>query len=327
MEYSIEYFNHILFLIFLILLWIKCRFWNRQPISCIYTFTNGHIITDPVFNKYCDVVQVLETTSTDIIPYLQSKSIGYETTTQYMAYLQYAYITAYGIPIKGCMTSRRTNFFYDKRHSAYYHDYIHADSDSIRRTLFQTHEYLRCIKTKCGLSIFSCDHRIPFLIPITRYPIHWVKTNTFIKYPIAKKSFIRATPATLYTLYEVWKRPFQCQVSPELDQIAHMIQSKVLSIYYYYTSELCAILFFKNTSCIENNECILDWIGTISLTKESIQHAVSTLFHTFRKVYPILRIHQLSHTPPYAFYKKTERVYYIYNYGIKRISPKDCLFI
>jgi hypothetical protein len=313
-----------IFCVNLIILWIRCKFWNRQPISHICTFTKRRVLSSPIFNKYCDTLHVVETTPENVIEYLQEKSNGYEKKQHLMGYLKYSYITCY-LPLQGCMTSRKVNFFYPLRMHAYYHDFIHADTDAIRRTLFQTHEYMRSIKTKCPISIFSTEKRIPFLVPVTRYPIQWVKTNTFKKYEIG--SFVRVNSKNLYTLYELWKTPLPCQMTPDLMNIEHMIHSKILSMYYYYTTELEFVLFFKNTLSLEKNECILDWVGTISVTKKCIHKAVSTLFHSFRKTYPIVRIHQISDTPYYKSYKTTEKMYYIYNYGIERISPKECLFI
>ena len=312
--------------IVLLILWIRCKFWNRQPISHICTLTKRRILSKPVFNKYCDTLHVFETTPEKVMDYLLEKSSGYEKESHLLGYLKYAYITSYKLPVQGCMTSRKVNFFYPSRMTAYYHDFIQANTDTIRRTLFQTHEYMRCLKTKCSISIFSTEKRIPFLVPVTRYPVHWVKTNTFTKYKITH-SFVRVHSKNLSILYDLWKHPLPCQMTPDLMNIANMIQSKVLSIYYCYSTEVEFVLFFKNTLCLENNECILDWIGTISLTKKCIHEAISTLFHSFRKTYPIIKIHQISDTPYYKPYKTTEKMYYIYNYGIERISPKECLFI
>jgi hypothetical protein len=307
-----------------LLLWIRCKFWNRQPISHICTFTKRRILSTPIFNKYCDTLHVVETTPEKVIPYIQENSAGYEKEKNLMGYLKYAYITSY-VPLQGCMTSRKVNFFYPMRMNAYYHDFIQADTDKIRRSLFQTHEYMRSIKTKCLISIFSTEKRIPFLVPVTRYKVNWVKTTSFKNYNI--HSFVKVDSTNLYTLYEIWKTPFLCQMTPDLNHLLHMIQSKILSIYYYYTTELEFVLIFKNTLCLEKNNCILDWIGTISLTKKSIHKEISSLFHSLRKTYPIVRIHQISDTPFYEPYKTTEKMYYIYNYGIERISPKECLFI
>jgi hypothetical protein len=102
-----------------------------------------------------------------------------------------------------------------------------------------------------------------------------------------------------------------------------MIQEKQLTIFYYDY----AILFFKNTFELENNQTMLDWIGTICLQPCSLNEAMSTLFHTFRKIYPIIRIHQLSDTPIYIGYKETYLNHYVYNFGIKKYNPNQCLFI
>jgi len=310
------------YVIILVILWIRTRFWNRQPMRHIYEFPKYGILSPPIFNKYCDVIKVRQSTPDEVIPYIQRQSNGHESPSHLMGYLNTAYISMY--ETKGCMTSRKVNFFYESRKTAYYHDFIYGDTDSIKRTLFQTHEYNRSIKTKCKISFFSSDFKIPFLIPVTHYSISWVKTATFSNH---KKKIIKVTEDMLYILYEVFKTPLLCQVTPEIDQIAFMMKSKILSIYYYYTTELSAIFFFKNSLELEENESIVDWVGTILLKNDPIEEAISTLLYSFRKIYPIVRIHNVSHTPLYNGYKSTKKVYYIYNYGIKRISPKDCLFV
>jgi len=311
------------YVLIIIILWIRTRFWNRQPMRHIYEFPKYGILSPPIFNKYCDVIKVRPATPDEVIPYIQSQSNGYETKSHLLGYLNTSYISMYE-NIKGCMTSRKVNFFYGSRKTAYYHDFIYGDTYAIKRTLFQTHEYARSIKTKCGISFFSSDFKIPFLIPVTVYPIQWLKTASFHK---KRERIVKASEDMLYVLYEVFKTPLMCQVTPEIDKIAYMMKSKVLSIYYYYTSELSAIFFFKNPLILEGNDAIVDWVGTISLKNESIQDAISTLLYSIRKTFPIVRIHTLSHTPLYNGYKTTKKVYYIYNYGIKRISPKDCLFL
>ena len=319
----------IVIILIILILWIRNKFWNRQPMRRIYNFPMyGILSTSPIMNKYCDTIHVHEATADEVIDYVATHSPGYETKDHLMGYLQTSYITVYKSPdIQGCMTSRKIQMWDDDKKTAYFHDFIYANSDTIKRKLFQTHEYMRMLKTKCMISIFSYEKRIPFLIPVTRYTIQWVKTNTFQKYILPKKSWVRADPTMLYPLYEALKTPFRYQLSPDVSIIASMIQSKLLSVYYYYTTELVAIVIFKNTLQLEKNEAIVDWIGTISLKNHNIEKAISTLFYTFRKMYPIVRIHQVSHTPFYCGYKTSELVYYIYNYGAERISPKDCLII
>jgi hypothetical protein len=229
--------------------------------------------------------------------------------------------------IQGCMVSRKVKFFYPTIMDAYYHEIIRADTESIRQTLFQTHEYLRMKDTKCMVSLFSSPRRIVWLVPVTRYSLEWIRSYWFCKYPIPKASFVKGTKENLSLLYDAWKTPFLCQMNPSLVQLADMMDSKRISLYYYYQESLVAIFFFQNTLELEKDDAILDWIGTIHFTKDPIEKAISTLLYSFRKIYPIVRIHQVSHTPRYSGYKQTHINHYIYNYGTKRISPKDCFFL
>lgn len=197
------------------------------------------------------------------------------------------------------ITSERRNFFYPTRQDVYYHNLTEP-------TLFQTHLYRLMSTTKCMVSIFGSEKRLGWIIPVVRYPIVSVETNQFMNYSLPIKQW---TKKDLRELYDIWK-PFPCQMTPPLTTLANMMDEKIVSIYSWNTS----LFFFKGS----------DWVGTI--TKEPVEKAASTLLFQLNKQYPIVRIHQLSHTPFYDG-KKTYYHYYIYNYATKRISPKDCFFL
>jgi len=280
--------------------------------------STGIIRTTPLWNKYCSV-HVQPSTLEEILPYLKKTRLSY---------LESAYCTVYKKEvIQGCILSRKVKFFYPSIMDAYYHEIIKFDSESIQPSLFQTHEFLRMKDTKCMISLFSSPTQIAWLVPVTRYPLEWIRSYWFKKYPIPKWCFVKGTKDNLSILYDAWKKPFLCQMNPSLISLADMIDSKKISLFYYYQESLAAIFFFQNTMELDKDDAILDWIGTIRFTKDPIEKAISTLLYSFRKVYPILRIHQVSHTPRYSGYKQTHLHHYIYNYGTKRISPKDCFFL
>jgi len=308
-------------LVCMVILYIKSRFWTKQPMRHLWGLPRyGLIRNAPLWNTYCSTIRVHSSNVEEILPYLQMKGNT--------SYLNSAYCSVYKNPdIQGCILSRKVKFFYPNIMDAYYHEIIKTDSETIRQTLFQTHEYLRMKQTKCMVSLFSSPTRLSWLVPVTRYPLEWIRSYWFKKYPIPKSSFIKGTKDNLYLLYDSWKIPFLCQMNPSLISLADQLDSKRISLFYYYQESLIAIFFFRNTMELEKDDAILDWIGTIRFTKDPIEKAISTLLYSFRKVYPILRIHQVSHTPRYSGYKQTHLNHYIYNYGTKRISPKDCFFL
>ena len=308
--------------LFILILYLKSMFWNRQPISHVYGFKQGALSNNPLFNKYCDLFHVQDSTIQELFPYLKTVYSGF-LKESHLDYVNDSFISLYKNPdVQGCIVSRKVNLLYHGKKSARFHEYHYGKTETIKKILLQTHEY----KNK-NISIFALDYRLPFVIPVTRIPIEWVKTNTFRNYTLPKGSLVRATKDMLLPLYEL-KSPFLCKMTPPLDVLETMMDSKIFSIFYHYhQSTLVAIFLFKNTLLLEKNESVLDWIGTIHVAPKPIGEVISTLLHLFRKTYPIVRIHQLSHTPPYTGYKKTFLNYYIYNYGIKRISPKDCLFV
>jgi hypothetical protein len=310
----------------IIILYVKSKFWNKQPMRHLWGFkSEGIIRTTPLWNKYC-TINVYPSTMEEVLTYLKTKQFIKECS-----YLQNCYSSVYKInsEVKGSIISRKVKFFYPNVQDAYYHEYFVGDTETIKNSLFQTHEYNRMLKTKCMVSIFSTDKRIPWLVPATRYAIKWVRTYWFTLSMIPKSSFVKATNKNLIILYDHWKIPFLCQMNPSLISLADMIDSKKISIFYHYNENvLVAIFFFKNTFEMDKEDSILDWIGTLLLDKKyDVKKAISTLLYSIRKVYPIIRIHQLSDTPIYQGYKQSHLHYYIYNYGTKRIYPKDCFFL
>jgi len=311
--------NYIICIVFLIILYIKNCFWYRQPISHIYHFYSGLLLTHPLMNKYCDTLHVIETSCTkDVVDYIIKKAPYFKSPESIEKHVLNSFITIYVNPsIVGCLLSKKLNFSLCKH--VYYHE-MYSDTPKIQRVLFQTHEYLRYIKTKCPVSIFSTSSKISFLKPLLHYSIQWLKTDTFCKHKLDHK-IIRATPEMIYHDYSVWKNKFKCYILPSIDSIIYMTKHKQLSIFYYDTS----ILFFKNTFEIEKNQVIIDWIGTIG--NSNLDKPISTLFYYFKKIYPIVRIHDISHTPFYCGYKTTYLNHYVYNFGIQRQNPHDCLCI
>ena len=302
-------------LVCIVVLYIRSRFWCKQPMRHLWGLPSTGVFLDtPLWNTYCSI-HVQPSTVEEVETYLGKP-------------LETAYCSVYKNPeIKGCMVSRKVKFHYLTILDAYYHEIIQADSESIRQTLFQTHNYFLRKDTKCAISLFSSPTRISWLVPVTRYPLEWIRSYWFKKYPIPKSSFVKGTKDNLSVLYDAWKKPFLCQMNPSLISLADRMDSKKISLFYYYQESLVAIFFFQNTMELDKDDAILDWVGTIRFTKDPIERAISTLLYSFRKIYPILRIHQVSDTPRYHGYKQTYMNHYIYNYGTKRISPKDCFFL
>lgn len=332
---------YILCVIILIWLWIKSRFWNRQPMSHIYNFPKSGILSlEPTLNKYVDIPNVhfypvhelTELQKNEIYEYVKEKQPSFHKQSHFFGYLKKAYLSVHrdlNEIITGCITSRHVTFTLNKvSMDAYYTDFIFADTSFILKKLIQTHEYIK--HTHCPLTLFSSS-KISFLVPLTTYSIAWVHTNSFQKYKFPLKTrILKAVPETLISVYDCFKKPFQCQMIPSMYQLSRLIQSKNISIYYIYNPYLVAVLFFKNTCELYNDLSIVDWVGTILLDKKNmdiVKNVISTILNGIQTTFKIVRIHQVSDTPSYSSFKKTECVKYVYNYGISSVPPSKCLFI
>jgi len=250
-------------------IYIRCQFWNRQPMTHIYGLPkSGLYRTSPLWNHYCD----MSVETNGLTSEYNGKSI----------------------------TSEKRNFFYPTKREVYYHTLVEDN------TLLQTHLFRVMTDTKCMVGMFGSERRLGWLVPVVRYPIVSVKTIEFRNYSHPIKVW---TKRDIRDLYEIWKT-FPCQMSPPLSTLMNAIDNKTITIYSWNTS----LFFFKGD----------EWVGTIA--NEPVEEAASTLLFQLRKKYPIVRIHQLSHTPFYEG-ENTYYHYYIYNYATKRISPKDCFFL
>ena len=176
---------YIVLVIVVIVLYIKSRFWSKQPMRHLWGLPRSGLIRNiPLWNTYCSTIRVHPSNLEEVVLYLEKDH----------RYLQSAYCSVYKNPdIQGCILSRKVKFFYPSIMDAYYHEMIKFDSESIQQSLFQTHEFLRMKDTKCMISLFSSPTRIAWLVPVTRYPLEWIRSYWFKKYPIPKWCFVKGT--------------------------------------------------------------------------------------------------------------------------------------
>jgi hypothetical protein len=330
----------ILPLIVAILLWFRLKFWNRQPIRHYLTLYKKGILADhPVDNKFVvpqvlfyNVTELTNELENELYDYVKEKQTSYHKKSHFIGYLKKGYVSIYfeNRSIRGCLTSRQVEFKFDNETvDAYSTDFLYADTPYVLKCLIQSHEYKKHT-IAYPTSIFSSERKIQWVMPITTYDIRWIYTSSFQKYIFPLKTrFVKATPSSLNEVFSCFKS-FHCQMTPSLYSLSSLIESQNISIYSIYSPFLLAILFFKNTYELQDDLSIVDWIGTIVVDdkKELLQEVISTILHGIRKTFKIVRIHQVSHTPPYiTHYKSTQCRKYAYNYGIYSLSPSQCFFL
>jgi hypothetical protein len=212
------------------------------------------------------------------------------------------------------MTSRKVTLHLNTTIPAFFTEMV-----DIEPTLFQTHIYSLHLSTNVGVHVFFTESKIGWVVPLTHYQVKWVYTDTFTKHMSLRK-FFPVTTTSIYTLLKALQHPFLCQMTPSVEEMNQLIKNKIWFIFYYCDPELIAIFIFKKTS-------ILEWIATIRITQDPIDTAASTLLHSFRKTFPIVHIHESSHTPIYKGFKESNRWVYVYNYGISKTLPQKCLLL
>jgi hypothetical protein len=323
-----------------IVLWIRIQFWNKQPMTHIYSFYKKGILSEkPINNKFVFLDKItffkMEDLTTsqinEIYEYMKEIQPSYYKKGNLLGYLKKGYLSIYkeNSFIRGCLTSRSVQFkFNNETIDAYNVDFIYADNPYILKCLIQTHEYRKYDISP--VSIYSSPTKLKFLVPITNYSIHWIYTKSFNKYKLPLKTrIIQSTQKSLHHVYECFNNFFSCQLIPSVYSLSSLIESKNISIYSIYNPYLIAILFFKNTYELEGDLSIVDWIGTIIVDKDIIlKDVISTIIYGIQKTFKIIRIHQISNTPFYSNSFKTTNCYkYVYNYGIYSLQSNLCLFI
>jgi|UniRef100_A0A6C0B9G2 hypothetical protein len=322
-----------------LLLWFRLKFWNRQPIRHYLTLYKKGILSDhPLDNKFVvpqvlfyDVTELTKELENELYDYVKEKQTSYHKKSHFMGFLKKGYISIYyeNKSIRGCLTSREVEFTFNKETvDAYSTDFLYADTSYVLKCLIQSHEYKKHT-VAYPTSIFTSISKIKWVMPITTYDIKWAYTNSFQKYIFPVKTrFVKATPSSLNEIFSFFKTPFVCQMTPTFYTLSSLIESQNISIYSIYNPYLVAILFFKNTYELEHDLSIVDWIGTIIKEDIQLQEVISTIIHGIRNTFKIVRIHQLSHTPPYTtHYKTTQCRKYAYNYGIYSLPPSQCFFL
>ena len=328
----------ILPLLFAILLWFRLGFWNRQPVRHYLTiYKKGLLADQPVNNKFVvpqvffyNVTELTKDFENELYEYVKEKQPSYHKKSHFIGYLKKGFLSIYreNTCIRGCITSRKVEFVFDKEVvDAYSTDFLYADTPYILKCLIQSHEY-----KKHAPSIFTSMTKIQWVMPITTYDIQWVYTSSFQKYTFSLQTkFVKAVPSSLNEVFTCFKNTFPCQMSPSIYTLSSLIESQNISIYFIYNPYLVAILFFRNSYELEEDLSIVDWIGTIVVDNtysDIVQRVISTIIHGIRKTFKIVRIHQLSHTPPCTtHYKTTQCRKYAYNYGIYSMSPSQCFFL
>jgi len=327
-------------ILFIIWLWFRLGFWNRQPIRHRWNIYKKGILADqPLSNKFVvpqvifyDVTNLQKENETELYDYVKEKQPSYHKKSHFMGYLKKGYVSIYKENgIRGYITSRPVNVTLDgEKIEAYSTDFLYAESSYILKCLIQSHEFNK--HKFAPVSIFTSMTNLRWVVPITTYDIQWVYTRSFQKFKFPLKTrFVKALPTTLNDVFTCFQKPFQCQMTPSLYTLSSLIESKNVSIYSIYNPYLVAILFFKNMYELEEDFAIVDWIGTIVVDKtdmEMLHKSISTILYGIHKTFKIVRIHQVSNTPEYTnHYKITTCRKYVYNYGVYSIQPNKCFFL
>ena len=328
-------------ILFIICLWFRLGFWNRQPIRHTWNlYQKGILLEKPLLNKFVvpqvsfhDVTKLCKEDENDLYEYVNEKQPYYYKKSNFMGYLKKGYVSIYkeNNCIRGYVTGRPVDFTLDGvKTDAFSTDFLYAESSYILKCLIQSHEYKK--HKFSPVSIFTSLTNLRGIVPITTYDIQWVYTRSFQKFKFPLKTrFVKASPSALNDVYECFQKPFQVQMTPSPYTLSALIETKNVSIYSIYNPYLVAILFFKNMYELENDFSIVDWIGTILVDKsdmEMMHKAISTVLHGIHKTFKIVRIHQVSHTPTYTNQYKTTTVRkYAYNYGIYSIPSDKCFFL
>ena len=338
------YVYFVIILLILVYLWFCIGFWNKQPMSHVYSIYKPGIISEkPLYNKFVNLVHVLFYNVSELTPELQNELYDYVKDNQlsfhkknhFFGYLKQGYVSIYkeNNCIRGCITSRQVHFTWNQEHiDAYSTDFIYADTPYILKCLIQTHEY-RKHTVAYPTSIITYTKSIRFLVPLVSYNIQWLYTRSFTQYKFPLKTkIIKNTPDILNdTFIQFRKNKFKCQVTPNIYTLTELIQSKNISIYSIYNPYLVAIFFFKNSYELYDDLSIVDWIGSIMIDTSDMEivHAgISTILYGIQKTFKIVRVHQVSDTPSYpSHFKTSECKKYVYNYGVYTMPASNCFFL
>ena len=307
----------------LITLFVRSRFWSRQPVRHWYNWPSG-LVDRKACTKFYDARVRTNMDADDAVAYLLKTSLAYPDDRHVRAYFFNAEVSY--LPDTGCIVSRPVTFTENttKINASMYEFWL--ASPKWMQSMLCTHEWNR--KPSAGL--FFTDSRIFGVIPMVRYPIYWIATKMYNKYHSLRIVKMTASNVNLFVNFSK-KIKYDVTIVPDLPTLLHYIEAKVMSVYYIYDTDMVAIFIFKNMHCEENNAPILDCIAVMIPTASmAIYHTFSNLMFQTRKTYKIVRLHGLANASAIhrkQAYKSTARYLYAYNYYPQCHAPSTCLII
>jgi len=318
-------------LVFFTILYVRMRFWSRQPVRHWWSLNTGVIASKPP-DTYVDRTRVTSymhddsVDSRELIHYIRKNEVYFPNDVHLKAYFAGAYISVYKeTEIEGCIVSRPVNMVVDnKRWNVYFHECMAASKTDVSRTLICTHES----GNKKKISVFSSPTPIWFVVPMLRYEVRWIQTKFCPSYNVRGVRFLKITDKSLNKVVELWNRlKFKVQLVPTIQQLTEWIRCKVASVYIIRYGKEEAFVFFKNTMMVEHNKSVIDCCcAVIEVLTDVVFKSISTLFYRLRRVYSIVRLHVQSHLSTFecAYYKKTALYYYGYGFSTKQVNHRDC---
>ena len=331
-------------------LFVKARFWVRQPVRLWWQFPQKGVIQGIPPSKYVDHVNVVSVkhevnSNTDaLVEHIQTQTndVYFPSTVNITTYFVDAYISVYNsvynsvyteteTAIEGCIVSRPVELQVDGSwHRAFYHETMTSEKDDITKRLLSTHSLNLSNVYPKAPTVFTTTIPLFFVQPVLKYDVIWVQTRVFRKYRLPDITYLKITENNVHTAVEWWKEhTYGVQMVPTVAQLVSWLQTKTASIYFVLQNGIVlGSFYFRKTMMVERNKGVIDCCGAIFPHDTTLLfQTLSTLLFRARRVNSIVRLHAsstLTLLPNIPYFKKTTLYYYLYRYkGPACLPPSD----
>lgn len=312
-------------------LYVRSRFWVRQPVRHWWSLPRLHQRLGAPPLKYVDHANVQSFEGDAVPPETADKLLRYvKTQTNGVFYPNYehvavffngGFISIFGDPCQGCIVSRPVRMKVDGRiYSAFFHEIMASEVESVSRFLLSTHETNKLKHYPLSPTVFRSSTPLWYVVPTAKYEVRWIQTKLYVKLQHRGVFVVKANEGNLHEVLGLWNTSFEFQVTPTIYQLVSWVKANLASIYYVVKdNSIIGMFFFRKTLMVDHNRSVIDCCSAIVKSDETKVGAVfSTLLHRYRKTFPIVRLHMQSDVgllPMPGWYKKTTEFVFVYGIG------------
>ena len=326
------------FIVVCIVLYVRSRFWVRQPVRHWWSLPRPGMRLGAPPEKYVDHSHVRSFGGDDmpldevdaLLRYVktQTNDVFFPDADQVAVFLTGSFVSVYcamsgamsGAMLDGCIVGRPVDVrMGGQKYQGFFNEVMASDSEKVSRFLFCTHEMNKRKKYPDAVTIFRTSCPILFVVPTAVYDVRWVQTKLYTRYRHPGLTLVKATESNVHEIMKLWEtKRSGFRVTPTVYQLVAWIKANLASVYYAVkTNAIVGMFFFRKSLMVDRNKCVIDCCSATVLDSD-VGLAFSSLMHRYRRTFPIVRLHMqadVGQLPMRGWYKATKEYVFVYGVG------------